>query len=559
MKSHNNIWNDYPRPQLKRANFKILNGIWKLNDKEIVVPFPPQSKLSEYSDNIADDLVYEYDFDMPKNFVLKRTLINFGAVDQIAEVWLNDNLIGRHEGGYLPFSFDITDFIKSHNNKLKIKVTDNLSTDYPYGKQSSKRGGMWYTPVSGIWQTVWLENVPEHYIHNVIITPDKNGVTIKCIGPDKFKAIISLENDTLTLESPTDTLYIDFSKAVSDNGETITPNLWCVNNPYLYNMTIIADEDKIETYFALRTIEILDIEGIQRVCLNGEPIFLHGVLDQGYYEDGIYLPNEANEYERDILRMKELGFNTLRKHIKVEPEIFYYYCDKHGMLVMQDMVNNGHYSFLRDTALPTIGLRKRNDCKKNIKDEFRREFFKIHMIDTLNHLYNHPCIICYTIFNEGWGQFESDAMYELAKSTDSTRLYDTTSGWFPHTKSDFDSEHVYFMTRTLHPKTRPMLLSECGGYTYKINDHCFNANKSYGYGACKNTSELTDRIVKMYHKMVIPAIPNGLCGCIYTQLSDVEDEINGFYTYDRAICKVDSKKLLTLANEITDTINTTVI
>lgn len=550
MNSYITNWNDYPSPQLKRANYKILNGIWKLNAQKIIVPFPPQSKLSEYSDNITDNLVYEYDFDIPDNFILKRTLIHFGAVDQIAEVWLNDKLIGRHEGGYLPFSFDITEFIKSHNNKLILKVTDSLSTDYPYGKQSLKRGGMWYTPVSGIWQTVWLENVPDHYIHNLIITPDKNGVMVKCVGVDNFKVIIHLENDTLTVTSPTDTLYINLSDTVSDNGKTITPCLWTVDNPHLYNMTIISDEDEIETYFALRTIEILNIKGIQRVCLNGEPIFLHGVLDQGYYDDGIYLPKEASEYERDILRMKELGFNTLRKHIKIEPELFYYYCDKHGMLVIQDMVNSGQYSFIKDTVFPTIGLRRRNDCKKNIKDEFRRDFFKSHMINTIQQLHNHPCIICYTIFNEGWGQFESDDMYELAKATDSTRLYDTTSGWFAHTKSDFDSEHVYFITRTLHPKKRPMLLSECGGYTYQVKDHCFNPDKSYGYGVCKNASELTDRIINMYHKMVLPAIPDGLCGCIYTQLSDVEDEINGFYTYDRALCKVDSKKMLDLSEEI---------
>ena len=229
-------------------------------------------------------------------------------------------------------------------------------------------------------------------------------------------------------------------------------------------------EDFVETYFALREIAVHKINEVNRVCLNGEPIFLNGVLDQGYFCDGIYLPAKEKEYERDILRMKELGINMLRKHIKIEPECFYYYCDLHGMLVMQDMVNNGSYSFIRDTALPTIGMQKRDDTKHYVRGEVK-EIFEKHMVETQKHLYNHPCIIAYTIFNEGWGQFESDRMYEWAKQTDATRLYDATSGWFAQTKSDFDSYHVYFGDNKPIPDERPMLLSEFGGYSYMVPGH----------------------------------------------------------------------------------------
>lgn len=248
--------------------------------------------------------------------------------------------------------------------------------------------------------------------------------------------------------------------------------------------------------------------------------------------------------------MKELGFNLLRKHIKIEPEQFYYYCDKKGMLVMQDMVNSGKYSFIKDTALPTIGFKKRNDMKKSAKEKKRKNFFEKYMKDTIMHLHNHPCIIAYTIFNEGWGQFDGDRMYEVAKALDSTRLYDTASGWFAGKKSDFDSEHVYFRNKKLKPKYRPMFLSECGGFTYKVEGHLFKSDKSYGYGNCKDSRELTVRIIDMYKAMVIPAIKNGLCGCIYTQLSDVEEEINGLYTYDREVCKVEKEEMKKLADMI---------
>jgi beta-galactosidase/beta-glucuronidase len=252
--------------------------------------------------------------------------------------------------------------------------------------------------------------------------------------------------------------------------------------------------------------------------------------------------------------MKELGLNLLRKHIKIEPEVFYAYCDRHGMLVMQDMVNNGSYSFLRDTALPTLGRQSRNDARGGGNAKTRAAFQR-HMTDTQAHLYNHPCIVAYTIFNEGWGQFQADHQYALARQNDPTRLYDVTSGWFAQHESDFDSYHVYFGDETPQPGQRPMLLSEFGGYTLELPGHRYAKYAQYGYGSCEDSDELTRRIVARYEELILPVIPSGCCGAVYTQLSDVEDECNGLYTYDRKIRKVDKKSMTTLARRLQSALN----
>jgi len=536
-------WQSYPRPQLRREGYVNLNGTWKLQGQDIQVPFVPQSRLSKYKGNVTECMTYERTFTIPKEWDKPGILLHFGAVDEVAKVYVNDTYVGKHEGGYLPFCFDITEYVnRESDNTLKVETEDYLTRNYPYGKQCKKRGGMWYTPISGIWQTVWMENVPEKYIEKIKITPALDSVEI--IIESKSTGFIATVSDKEGVVA---------EHIFSENTGVIpvdNPINWTPENPYLYDVKIKTEEDEVESYFALRTVEVKAVNGIQRICLNNKPIFMHGVLDQGYFEDGIYLPEDEKEFEKDILRMKELGFNMLRKHIKIEPEQFYYNCDRLGMLVLQDMVNNGGYSYIFDTVLPTFGFKKKNDCKGLHKEKERKAIFEKHMVDTLYDLYNHPCIIGYTIFNEGWGQFESDRMYDIAKEIDATRFYDSTSGWFAQKKSDVDSEHIYFRAVELKAKERPMFLSECGGFSYLVEGHVFNKDKSYGYGACKSVEELTDRIVDMYKVMVLPGIQGGVCGCVYTQVSDVEDEINGMYTYDREVCKVNKEKMQQLAEKI---------
>ena len=541
---------EYPRPQLRRNSFLSLNGEWELNGQRIMLPFPPESSASDFSGEIGDQLHYERRFMLPSGFYApgQRVLLHFGAVDQTCEVFVNGLSVVKHEGGYLPFSADVTRCLRAGENVLIVEAVDTLSHFYPYGKQRKNRGGMWYTPVSGIWQSVWLEAVPDKYIKNIHITPDMQGIELK----------VSTEEKQFSVEIPlTDGVYrqtFDASRPARIDFDD--PWLWSPDDPHLYRMMITAGHDRVETYFALRTVSFREIGGVQRLCLNDQPIFLNGLLDQGYFEDGIYLPSSPDSYAQDVKNMQELGFNLLRKHIKIEPERFYYECDKRGMLVMQDMVNAGGYNFLRDTALPTAGIQRLPDRWPWGKK--RKAFFEQHCLDTLDHLHNHPCIIAYTIFNEGWGQFDADRMYDVLKAKDPTRFFDATSGWFTQKKSDVDSLHIYFRNETLRPGKRPMLLSECGGYTRAIEGHMFNPGRKYGYGKTDSEEALTQMIGEMYEKMVLPAIPKGLIGVIYTQVSDVEDEINGLYTYDRTVCKVNKEGLRALAKRAHDALTAAV-
>ena len=542
-------WQVYPRPQMRRSSYVNLNGTWEFEaadyfplfySKKIQVPFCPESQLSGLKTHFPEGihLYYRRIFHLPGDFCQDRVLLHIGAADQKCEIYVNQKRVGMHQGGYEAICVDITDALQAEN-ELVIRCTDDLrDRSFPYGKQvlPEKRGGMWYTPVSGIWQSVWLESVPENYIHKLNIENRGYSVMISTEPPmDGWVMVPELGEFHLR-----------------DGSVTITPenpHLWSPENPYLYDFVVETEEDRVESYFAIRSLEIKEEDGYQRLCLNGKPYFFHGLLDQGYWPDGILTPAAPECYQRDILAMKELGFNTLRKHIKVEPEEFYYQCDRLGMVVFQDMVNNGSYSFLRDIALPTVGFQKLADRNMHRNRATRKAFLE-GMGSTVQQLKNHPSICYWTVFNEGWGQFDSDNVYEVIKSLDDTRFVDSTSGWFRRKKTDVDSRHVYFKPIKLKAREKPLVLSEFGGYTYKPEGHVFNEDKSYGYGACETKEALQDKVEKLYLEQVVPAYHKGLCAAIYTQVSDVEDEINGLMSYDRKIVKLDAKRMRAIAEQL---------
>ncbi len=537
---------EYPRPQMVRDNYQIIHKGWTLNGGHIQVPFPPESKASEYQGRCGELLRYEVEFEIEREPEEERILLHFGAVDQIAEIYVNNIFVGEHKGGYLPFFFDITEVIKLGKNQLRVEATDTLDRKYPYGKQSKKPRGMWYTQISGIWQSVWFEYVPVDGVFDIRIQTTMQSLQLGliCESPN-IRITIKEDNDGEILYQEVISgvdFFLDFEE------KKLPVHLWSPDNPYLYGLTIETEHDKVESYFALREISIDNKSGRKRLYLNESPLFLQGVLDQGYFQDGIFLPSDPMEYDRDVKRMKALGMNTLRKHIKVEPERFYYACDRYGMLVMQDMVNSGGYNFIFDTVFPTLGMWHRRDRWPWGKK--RKEIFEQHSIGIIRTVRNHPCVVAYTIFNEGWGQFEADRMYDVLKAEDPDKVFDATSGWFVQKKSDLGSYHIYFRNERLHAKERPLLLSECGGYTRSIKGHLYNPNVRYGYGRTETEEELTKQLRTMYDEMVIPSIKDGLCGCIYTQLSDVETEINGFYTYDRQVCKVNQNALRRMSLDV---------
>ncbi len=542
---------EYPRPYLVRDSYLNLNGIWdyeittvneipKAFAGEIVVPFPLESCLSGVRKELKKNefLCYSKKIELTKEFIKDVVMINFGAVNQICDVYINGNYAMHHEGGFLPFSLNATQFIHEGVNELVVVVENGPNLNFGVGKAGYKRGGMWYTKASGIWQTVWMESYSIDAIKNVIFYPSIDGTLVGKIRSkgQKFNIEISFEGKVLYCGEVDREFELKLDEVY----------LWDLDTPNLYDVVIKNKNDLVKTYFAFREFKIVE----DKFYLNGKPIFINGLLDQGYFSDGIYTPASYEAYTYDILKMKELGFNTLRKHIKVEPQMFYYLADKLGMLVMQDFPNSGKYSFFRDTALPTIGLKKLSD-KKHTVSLVRRRGFLDNGTNLINLLYKHPSVVYYTIFNEGWGQFSSDEMYEFFKEKDLSRVFDSTSGWFWQKKSDVSSIHVYFKKVKLpKPDGRPIVLSEFGGYSLKINEHSFNSKKNYGYKIYNDKVSLTDAIIALYERDVIALIPQGLAGAIYTQVSDVEDETNGLLTYDRLLVKVDEEKIKELMKKV---------
>ena len=543
-------WQEYPRPQFKRDSYLNLNGEWEFAvshseeipdslGERITVPFPPESHLSGICREIKEGerLYYGRAVTLPDGFKKDRIVLHVDAADQISEIYIDGVLASKKEGGYTPHTADITDLVSGDSFVLTVKVTDDLDKTYPYGKQRRDRGGMWYTPVSGIWQTVWLESLPAHPIRSIKITPTMKNVKIE-IDTDAEKKVLTLA----------DGKRIEFTDSVV----VITPSephLWTPDDPYLYYFTLETESDKVESYFALREVGIATVDGKARLTLNGEPYVFNGLLDQGYFSDGIFLPASPAGFEGDIMMAKSCGFNMLRKHIKIEPMIFYHLCDRLGIFVFQDMINNSGYSFFRDTALPTVGIQKM--CDRGLHRAKRsREVFVYSMIEEAERLYNVPSVVYYTIFNEGWGQFRADDCYDILKSVDASRIIDSTSGWFRRKKSDVDSRHIYFKPlKVKKPSGEPLVISEFGGYAHRCEGHLFSAG-NYGYRTFSDRGEFEDAVIALYEEQVVPLVAEGASAFVYTQVSDVEDETNGLFTYDRRLLKVNPERMRAIMKKI---------
>ena len=555
-------WDVYPRPTMRRENWLSLNGEWEFSEvkvgetpayaERIRVPFVPESSLSGIGREMKEGAVlcYRKRFSLPDGFVRDRVLFHIDAADQAARVFFNGSFVGEHVGGYERFSFDVTDALCVGENTVEVFVTDALEDKIlPYGKQCRARGGMWYTPISGIWQSVWMESVPSSYVSGLEITTDQTSATVTVLNAgDAAEGHVILHTEAGERSFP---LLNGVARVDMD-----APVFWSPECPHLYDITVVYGEDRVDSYFALRTLEIKEYCGVPRLCLNGEPYFFHGLLDQGYFSDGIFLPASPDGYERDILFAKRMGFNMLRKHIKVEPERFYYDCDRLGMVIFQDMVNNGDYSFFRDTALPTVGVKRMNDRRLH-RDKKTRAAFLEGMRATVRQLKGHPCVCYWTIFNEGWGQFDHAEAYELLKQLDGTRFIDSVSGWFlpPRQrmlKSDVESLHVYFKPVRTRKWKKPLVLSEFGGYACKIEGHSFNPYHTYGYRKFAGAEACEAAMVALYEAEIIPLAERGLCADVYTQLTDVEDETNGLITYDRRVEKVREENMLAIADKLRD-------
>lgn len=536
---------EYPRPQFVRDSYLNLNGTWNYVIKnngnlpskymaEITVPFSPETELSGVCRMLKPDefLFYCKKFTLPEGFNKGRVFINFGAVDQIATVYLNGKELGTHKGGYTPFKFELTGaLLENEENTLVVKVQDFSDTkSYSRGKQKSKRGGIWYTAQSGIWQTVWIESTPVEFLESVKITPDYDNEQVKFeyFGTDDVEVMI-YDGDNLIADTTDKVVKIPDFKS------------WSPESPFLYDVVFKACGEQIKSYFGMRKFSVgTDNQGVKRLFLNNKPYFHNGLLDQGYYSDGYLTPPTNQAMENDVLFAKEAGFNMLRKHIKIEPLLWYHYCDVNGILVWQDMVNGGGEYGLEVSVIPfvNITLDDRNYRNFHRTDPEGRKLYYQELNETINHLYNCPCIAMWVPFNEGWGQFDSAKAYDMVKKLDNTRVVDTTSGWHDMGASDVVSKHIYFTPIKVKTGSRPYVLSEFGGFSMKIQNHTFN-DKMFGYKIYKTKESLTKAYTKLYNNVIIPQIKDGLCATVYTQVTDVEDELNGLMTYDREIVKID--------------------
>ena len=565
---------EYPRPAMRRDSCEILNGPWQYAITQtaeypaawqgsILVPYSPEAPASGVNRTLQPGqwLHYHRLFAPPAGEG-GRVLLHFGAVDYACAVQINGHLAGGHRGGYWPFTLDITDLLNgTDRNSLWVAVQDPTGHGtQARGKQTLKPGGMFYPAQSGIWQTVWLERVPDNYIQTLTVTPDYDARTVtvrvhtaKPGGAVNLWAMVRAGGVTIAEDWGSDEADQDGEVTLNIPEEHFFP--WSPDTPFLYDLTVGTNQgeeaglDTVHSYFALRKWSCApDAHGVLRFCLNDKPILLNGLLDQGYWPEGLYTPPSDAAVERELSEVKALGFNLLRKHAKIEPQRWYYHCDRLGLIVWQDIVNGGSaynlwfVTYLTNVLQPL--LRRFPDGKAAYSLLSRakpagREEYAHELADTVQALRCHPCIACWVPFNEGWGQFDAGKAVQALRTLDGTRLVDEASGWFDQGGGDVHSLHNYFYPLRIRPQKRTVALSEYGGIAWPMPGH-EPPHKTYGYGTAKDRQELTARYKKLQLKTVLPQLEKGLSALVYTQLTDVEDEVNGLFTYDRAAVKPDA-------------------
>ena len=543
---------EHPTPQMMRDSWLCLNGAWDFYKEstdgtksfagQIVVPFSPETPNSGLPEGFVlqsgEKLVYRRTFVLDERLLRGTTLLHFGAVDSQCEVLWNGKPIGGHRGGFTAFTIDVSDVAVLGENEITVICTDEATRNGDArGKQSDKRGGIWYTPQSGIWQTVWLESMPKKYLRGLKIVPNAENktVTLSCDSFGETQTVVVYDGEREILRAAfadAVTLAYDF-------------DLWSPESPKLYDMVLTNESgDCVRSYFGVRSFGTCkDTNERTRLTLNGKPYFFNGVLDQGYWSDGFLTYPSDKAAIDELTRLRDMGFNTVRKHIKIEPMRWYYHCDRLGLIVWQDFVNGGgDYKFTHVAAFPFLGFHHRDDDYRYFARENAemRAAFEAMADETIEQLYNCVSIGLWVPFNEGWGQFDSAQMTEHVRQKDPTRLIDSVSGWHDQGvgKTDMRSLHTYYTPLKVPKDPRPVVLSEFGGYSMKIDGHVFDAEKEFGYKKFKTPEALLAALRVLYLEKLLPLIGKGLCGAIYTQVSDVEEEINGLWTYDRKVVKI---------------------
>ncbi|WP_370859022.1 glycoside hydrolase family 2 protein [Phocaeicola plebeius] len=563
-----NVLPEYPRPIMERTEWKNLNGLWdyaiiekgkhtpSVFDGKILVPFAVESSLSGVAKTVGaeKELVYRRSFEVPSSWKGKKVLLHFGAVDWKTDVWVNDVKVGSHTGGFTPFSFDITEALQGKNNTLIVKVWDPTDKGYqPRGKQVSRPEGIWYTPVTGIWQTVWLEPVSESYIQDLRITPDIDNslLSLKALVKD------ATSKDLVEVKVFDGQQLVAQGKSINRECVQVAmpenTKLWSPESPFLYTLKVSLKQngklvDEVSSYAAMRKYSSKrDANGIVRLELNNKSLFQFGPLDQGWWPDGLYTAPTDEALLYDIQKTKDFGFNMIRKHIKVEPARWYTYCDKLGIIVWQDMPSGD-----RNPEWQNRKYFEGTEMKRSAESEacYRKEWKEI-----MDALYSYPCIGTWIPFNEAWGQFKTPEIVEWTKQYDPTRLVNPASGGNHYTCGDMLDLHNYPAPELyLYDAQRATVLGEYGGIGWVVQGHIWEPDRNWGYIQFNSSKEVTDEYVK-YAEKLYDLIPRGFSAAVYTQTTDVEVEVNGLMTYDRKVIKLDEKRVREINRKLCESLN----